>query len=103
MIIIICSKRTKFSDVVNLYYLDVDLRNILTKYLNRIEINFRTKIVYYVSNKFKLSPTWFIDPKIVSQDFINDIDKYYSSDFKKSNKPIKKHHQKYLNDKYAPA
>ncbi len=93
----------KFSDIVNLYYLDVDLRNILTKYLNRIEINFRTKIVYYVSNKFKLSPTWFIDPKIVSQDFINDIDKYYSSDFKKSNKPIKKHHQKYLNDKYAPA
>ena len=93
----------KFSDIVNLYYLDVDLRNILTKYLNRIEINFRTNIVYYVSNKFKLSPTWFIDPKIVSQDFINDIDKYYSSDFKKSNKPIKKHHQKYLNDKYAPA
>lgn len=69
----------KFSDIVNLYYLDVDLRNILTRYLNRIEINFRTKIVYYVSNKFKLSPTWFIDPKIVSQDFINDIDKYYSS------------------------
>ena len=97
------AKDTKFSDVVCLYYLDVDLRNILTKYLNRIEINFRTKIVYYVSNKFKLSPTWFIDPKIVSQDFINDIDKYYSSDFKKSNKPIKKHHQKYLNDKYAPA
>ena len=93
----------KFSDIVNLYYLDVDLRNILTRYLNRIEINFRTKIVYYVSNKFKLSPTWFIDPKIVSQDFINDIDKYYSSDFKRSNKPIKKHHQKYLNDKYAPA
>ena len=36
----------KFSDIVNLYYLDVDLRNILTRYLNRFEINFRTKIVY---------------------------------------------------------
>jgi len=93
----------KFSDIVNLYYLDVDLRNILTKFLNRIEINFRTKLVYYVSNKYKTSPTWFIDPKIVDQDFIQDILKYYNEDFKKSNKPIKKHHQKYLNDKYAPA
>lgn len=93
----------KFSDIVNLYYLDVDLRNILTKYLNRIEINFRTKLVYYVSNKYKTSPTWFIDPKIVNQTFISDILKYYNDDFKKSNKPIKKHHLKYLNDKYAPA
>ena len=96
-------KGIKFSDIVNLYYLDVDLRNILTKYLNRIEINFRTKLVYYVSNKYRISPTWFIDPKIVNQIFINDINKYYNDDFKKSNKPIKKHHQKYLNDKYAPA
>ncbi len=93
----------KFSDIINLYYLDVDLRNVITKYLNRIEINFRTKLVYYVSNKYKTSPTWFIDPKIVDQNFIKDIEKYYSDDFKKSNKPIKKHHQKYLNDKYAPA
>ncbi len=46
---------TKFSDAVTLYYLDVDLRNILLKCLNRIEINFRTKVVYYVSNAHK---TW---------------------------------------------
>lgn len=96
-------KDTKFSDVVSLYYLDVDLRNLLTKYINRIEINFRTKVVYYVSNKYKVSPTWFIDPKYVNQNFIKDFDKYYSEDFKRSNRPIKLHHQKYLNDKYAPA
>ena len=45
---------TKLSDVIALYYLDVDLRNILLKYLNRIEIHFRTKVIYYVSNKFKI-------------------------------------------------
>ena len=39
---------TKFSDIVSLYYFDVDLRNILSKYLNRIEINFRTNIIYRV-------------------------------------------------------
>ena len=93
----------KFSDIVNLYYLDVDLRNILTKYLNRIEINFRTKIVYYVSNKFKLSPTWFIDGNVLNSNFIKDIDKFYNDSFILKNKPIKKLHQKYLNDKYAPA
>ncbi|MFP8895958.1 Abi family protein [Chryseobacterium sp. EZn1] len=94
---------TKFSDVVNLYYLDVDLRNTLMKYLNRIEINFRTNIVYYVSNKYRTNPYWFIDPRIINQSFINDFDKYYSEEFRKTNKPIKMHHRKYLNDKYAPA
>ena len=34
---------TLFSNAVTLYYLDVYLRNLLLKYLNRIEINFRTK------------------------------------------------------------
>ncbi|CAL2091470.1 DNA-binding protein [Tenacibaculum sp. 190524A02b] len=96
-------ENTKFSDVINLYYLDVDLRNILTKYINRIEINFRTKIVYYVSNKFKQSPTWFIDPSIMENSFLEKIDKYYGSDFKRNNKAIKKHHEKYINDRYAPA
>lgn len=35
---------TKFSTVIKLYYMDVDLRNILSRYINRIEINFRTKL-----------------------------------------------------------
>ncbi|MFN3773007.1 Abi family protein [Cloacibacterium normanense] len=97
------AKGTRFSDVVCLYYLDVDLRNILNKYINRVEISFRTQIIYYVSNKYKNSPTWFIDSNVLKNDFIKDIDKYYNENFKISNKPIKKHHQKYLNDKYAPA
>lgn len=63
-------KATKFSDVVSLYYLDVDLRSIFTKHLNRIELNFRTKLIYYVSNKYKNSPTWFIDSKVMTKDFI---------------------------------
>jgi abortive infection bacteriophage resistance protein len=94
---------TKFSDVINLYYLDVDLRNLLLKYTSRIEINFRTKVVYYVSNKFKTSPTWFADPAIMKQEFLEDIDRLYSDSFINRNKPIKKHHAKYINDKYAPA
>ena len=32
------------------------------KYINRIEINFRTYLTYFVSNKYNESPTWFVDP-----------------------------------------
>lgn len=93
---------TKFSDVIKLYYLDVDLRHLLIKYINRIEINFRTKVVYYVSNKYKNSPTWFADPTIVNQKF-SDVNNFYNEKFINTNKTIKNHHRKYINDKYAPA
>ena len=37
----------KFSTIISLYYLDVDLRHLLIKYINRIEVNFRTKIIAF--------------------------------------------------------
>jgi len=40
----------RFSTVLELYYMDVDLRHLLIKFINRIELSFRTKIIYYVSN-----------------------------------------------------
>ncbi|MDV6169586.1 Abi family protein [Flavobacterium sp. DG1-102-2] len=94
---------TKFSDVVKLYYLDVDLRNILSRYINRIEINFRTKVVYYVSNKYKTSSTWFIDPIVMNSRFISTINDYYNDKFKNNNRTIQLHHKKYPKDTYAPA
>lgn len=94
---------TKFSDVITLYYLDVDLRNILNKYLTRLEINFRTKLVYYVSNKYQTSPTWFADDSVVQKEFINNLHKIYDEKFKTNNKVIKKHHKNYINHIHAPA
>ena len=96
-------KGTNFSSIVQLYYFDSNLRNILTKYINRIEINFRTKVVYYVSNKYKESPTWFADKKIVNENITNNLTKFYNDKFVKLNKPIQRHHHRYINDKYAPA
>ncbi|MCB9194851.1 MAG: Abi family protein [Flavobacteriales bacterium] len=94
---------TKFSSVVALYYLDVDLRNLLVRALYRIEVNFRSNVVYYVSNTYKNSPTWFIDTHVVDQSFINEIGNHYNDKFKKDNKVIQCHHNKYINDKFAPA
>lgn len=95
-------ENTKFSTILDLYYMDVDLRHLLIKSINRIEINFRTKLIYYCSNKYKETPTWFVDPKVMNKDFIQKFDLYYNEDFKK-NGVIANHHKKNINDKYAPA
>lgn len=94
---------TKFSDVLSLYYLDVDLRRVLNRYLKRIELNFKTKLTYYVSNANKNQPNWFIDPKIMEENFISEFPKHYNSALIKNNPALSKHHRKYINDSYAPA
>lgn len=94
---------TKFSDVIALYYLDTDLRRTLSYYLNRIEINFRTNIVYIASNQYRNCNTWFINPSVMEKAFIDDFDKDLYTDKFRRNPIIKRHHKKYINDKYAPA
>lgn len=89
-------------DIIKLYYLDIDLKNILSKYLYRIEVHFRTQVVYYVSNRYKDSPTWFIDKKIIKEKTISAFKPIYDT-LKQKNKTILNHHNKYINDKFAPA
>lgn len=96
-------ENTLFSDVVKLYYLDVDLKFMLMRALNRIEINIRTQVTYFVSNYYKESPTWFADKNIMQKNFVDNLGYYYNDNFKKNNKVIKIHHQEYINDLYAPA
>ena len=92
-----------FDDAVRLYYFDFKLRNILLKYLSRIEISFKTSLIYFVSNRYDSHPTWFVNPIIVNRSFIQNFDvEVYNSKFK-NNKVISRHHKKYINDKYAPA
>jgi abortive infection bacteriophage resistance protein len=94
---------TKFSNVLALYYLDVDLRHTLHKYLNRIEVNFRTKLVYAVSNHYPNCPNWFSESSIVKTTFLNNLAKIYNEKFKSRNRVIKLHHAKYLHHNFAPA
>ena len=93
---------TCFQDIVSLYYFDYDLRNILQNYLNRIEVNLRTYIVYTVSNYYKMSPTWFVDPNIVDKSYADTFEKKVYKTIKE-NPVIKRHHKKYINDRFAPA
>jgi len=61
-----------FDYVIRLYYFDYDLRNIFLKYINRIEINFRTKLIYYASNRYKQDPFWYQDSKYINKAFLED-------------------------------
>ncbi len=76
---------TKFSDALDLYYLDSDLRHVFIKFLNRIEVNFKTKLIYEASNHYQTKPTWFADPSIMKKEFISQLPKYYDERFKNNN------------------
>ena len=92
----------KFLTSYNLYIFDKKLRTILSSYLSDIEVNVRTKVIYYISNLYKDTPTWFADNRIVMSTFISQLDKKYKNEVSK-NDVIKHHASKHINDKYAPA
>jgi len=92
-----------FDDAVKLYYFDYALRNILQKYITRIEVNFRTYIVYTISNKYSTLPTWFVSSRVVGRDYISSFDTEVYTDKFKRNKFIAAHHKNHINDRYAPA
>ena len=92
-----------FEDAVNLYYFDFDLRLLLMRYLNRIEIAFRTSLIYNLSNKYNTNPIWFVSPVVVNRPYAREFErKVYTSDFKR-NPVIHRHHQNNPNDRFAPA
>lgn len=92
-----------FEDAVNLYYFDFDLRLLLMRYLNRIEIAFRTSLIYNLSNKYNTNPVWFVSPVVVNRPYACEFErKVYTSDFKR-NPVIHRHHQNNPNDRFAPA
>ncbi|MDE5903824.1 Abi family protein [Duncaniella sp.] len=92
-----------FEDAVNLYYFDFDLRLLLMRYLNRIEIAFRTSLIYHLSNKYNSTPIWFVSPSVVGRAYARDFEsKVYTPDFKR-NPVIRRHHQKNPDDRFAPS
>lgn len=93
---------TKFSTIIDLYYLDVNLRNLLIKYLSRIELNFRTKLIYYTSLYYVDNPTWYTNNLIMTEEYLKDLNAHYNKNFKSKNIQICKHHENHPADKYAP-
>ena len=93
---------TKFTDAVALYYFDFDVRNILMRYISRIEVAFRTYMTYMLSNRYKQDSLWFVNPTIVDQSFVDSFDSSCYDGIRK-NANIRRHHKHYKTDKFAPA
>lgn len=91
-----------FDKCVRLYEFDKELRCILSLYLHDIEVNLRTKVIYYISNKYRNNPIWFSDEQVVMQSFINSFAKKYEEEIK-NNDVISRHHAKHSEVRYAPA
>ena len=73
------------------------------RYLNRIEVAFRTYLINNLSNKYKSNPIWFVCPAVVNRSYARDFErKVYTADFKR-NSVIHRHHHKNPNDRFAPA
>lgn len=95
-------KGTTFRSIYDIYRFDTRLRRILLNALDRIEINLRSTITYIVSNHYSDSPTWFVDKNIMSASFVGSFRKKVYENLLE-NPVIKRHHDKYINDRYAPA
>lgn len=89
-------------DIVKLYYFDFDIKHLLSKYIYRIEVHFRTQIIYYVSNHYKNNNQWYIDPAIINKGILKEFNNIYYT-LKTKNNILSKHHTKYPNKSYAPA
>lgn len=96
---------SNFKKVVDLYYFDCTLRDILGVILHRIERNFKTKVCYYASVAHRSNPIWFVDEKHVSKKYARKFpEEVYPKLLKMQGAlALKLHHKKYINDKYAPA
>lgn len=93
---------TTFQSIYDLYLFDTQLRRLLLNALDRIEVNLRSRITYIVSNHYQESPTWFVDRAIMKPTFVASFRKKVYSTLLE-NPVIKRHHDKYINDRYAPA
>lgn len=85
---------TRMCDVVDLYYFDFDLRSRLFSAITRIEVNFRTKLIYELSVANKENNTWFADPSVLEESYVNSFYKNYEAIYDQQ-EVIRRHIEKY--------
>lgn len=94
-------ENVRLDDIVKLYYFDFDLKMLLLRYIYRIEVHFRTQLIYFASNHYADNNTWYVDSKIVDNQIFKEFNNIYFN-LKTKNNTLIKHHNKYSCD-YAPA
>lgn len=95
------NENIKLDDIVKLYYFDFDLKMLLLRYIYRIEVHFRTQLIYFASNHYNENNSWFSDPKVIDNQIFKEFNNIYFN-LKTKNNILIKHHYKYSCD-FAPA
>ena len=93
-----------FSNVIDLYNFDAELRMLLFDVMEKIEISLRTKLIYHLSNEF--DPWWFQDTRIFSdtQALTKTLEKIREEIERSKDTFIKEHKKKYKKDlRFPPA
>lgn len=94
---------TKFDYAVKLYYFDFDLRNLFLRYISRIEINFRTTLIYNVSNTYKDNPYWYVDSNIINRTTLDSNEYQKALNDLQKEALVKLDRKEHKNRPFAPA
>ncbi|MBF1066715.1 MAG: Abi family protein [Prevotellaceae bacterium] len=98
----IYNEDTFFENAVALYYFDFDVRQLLQKHLQRIEVSLRTNIIHWVSLEYKDNNLWFVDPQIVEGKFADSFTEKVYKEIRRKSDIIRRHHLNHPNDLFAP-
>lgn len=92
-----------FSQIIELYNFDRELRLILLDAIERIEVSFRSRLINEMCSHH--SPNWFAEYDLSFSDkVLNDIMDTVEKELSRSDEDFLLHHQrKYNGDKYPPA
>lgn len=85
-------ENTTFEDILGLYLFDIELRHIMSELLEEFEIKFRTKVAYFIGQKY--GPLGYLDKNnFEDEEHFNDFIKSFNreKDYQ-SKSPIIKHH-----------
>jgi abortive infection bacteriophage resistance protein len=95
---------SRFENVIALYNFDAELRLLLFDVIEKIEISFRTKMIYHLSHE--ADPFWFQNKKLfVNKEFFNDSLNSLKSEIKRSKDTditLVKHYDKHQGDNNLP-
>ncbi len=92
-----------FEDAVSLYQLDLHLRSLLLHYTLRLEVNFRTSLIYYGSLRYSGDDCWFANASNVTAEYLRRFERVVYTNAFRRNPVIADHHRKNRRDRFAPA
>jgi len=95
---------SKFSNVIDLYNFDAELRMLLFDVIEKIEISLRTKLIYHLSHEF--GPWWFQETSIFedARALVKTLEKIREEIERSKDTFMKEHKKKYKKDlRFPPA